>query len=744
MLKLSNKSLFTIFSIFFLLASCDQNPHLSDVLNGKFGSSDEVPPEIVSPAENEKISKSKITLQWSARKGILYYEVEVYRLPEKQAISGSPFKVQASGSDPVPTSLSITLDREGKYEWTVKSNLSGIRKSTFYFFKDAIHVYCPGTESTCSESAGVGIADEPLQDITTAIYTAIQYGINTVKVATRGNGQAYNTRISLAEGILLQGGYSPDFTTRDSSVYETILSNSDAPFTVAAVNIAKTTELSGFTIKNSNTTASDAHTITVQYCTSGLTIKDNKIYAASGASSLRNAVLFTYSLSSLLNNTIYGGSGSTNGYAVYAQSSNVNIISNTIYLAQGSSTSHTIHINDSSPTIARNTIEGSVTVNNQNVIYVENSAAGSSSTGPPVIKNNIIEGAGPCSGCRILYATNSTSIISNNLFHWLATSGGLSGSMIYSINSARVRVINNIFMVSALKNGSTYYPVEDADSSSYADSIENNVFLMHGSAVGNKTSFYRVSSGFSGCATDNDGDSNSATCTVDDTEKLGHWPAGADKARGNIFLNTRIDGIPFVNSANFANLTVANNTGSTTTFYLDKTTTSCTDYPVGKYIEWNRDGIFRLITNCAVNTYLEITVSPGISSGSDNVADKLILFYTANNQTSFDYHYVQNSLTDQNWVNLVEGGLDSSGNNCGSPSSGAGLGPGNKSCGNVGSDLEATTRTTGFNHASVQPNNTSVNNVCASGIGGTCSNPRSATEQAKPNGFSIGPYEKDL
>ncbi len=53
----------------------------------------------------------------------------------------------------------------------------------------------------------------------------------------------------------------------------------------------------------------------------------------------------------------------------------------------------------------------------------------------------------------------------------------------------------------------------------------------------------------------------------------------------------------------------------------------------------------------------------------------------------------QGTLTDQQWWDLMYGGKDSSGDNCGAPASGPGIGPGGESCGAVDADVDGLERT---------------------------------------------------
>lgn len=534
-------------------------------------------------------------------------------------------------------------------------------------------------------------------------------------------GGTYSEEIQLREGVSLKGGFDPVTWSRNTTAYETILTNTVKGGETITPQLTWSTVVDGFTFNptglnviylyaasptiSNNKINGGSYPIYNSYGSNGL-IRDNIINGTPvGTSSLAYAIQNLASDPTITNNVIYMRTTSTSTTGIYnSNGANPTITNNTISMCSGCSASSSIAINNSasSPIIRNNWIHGGSGSPSYGIYNVTSATA--------VITNNIIFGGqGPDSAG--IYETNAASaVITNNVV--IGGSGGHSGystdGLLAGTNS-HPTITNNIF----ISNSSNRNVVREGFASSDFLSLENNVFWDIYVAGTNRV--FR--------------DENATNInTIAGIEALTDWTGGADKARGNILLPSGIAGSPFVNVPNFWAGTSQNNTGSASILRIPDGTCAG-KYTNGEYIEWNADGIARQITCNSATNPDELTITPALSSASLNKSGIEIRYWgtksLGGSQYVIDYHLQQNALPAQTWNNLRYGGKDTSGNNCGGPGA---TGPGTQSCGSVTTDKDGNARTT--TNAGLANNNTVPN-----GSGGATA--------AVPGGFSIGPYESD-
>ena len=119
---------------------------------------------------------------------------------------------------------------------------------------DTVYVYCASTQSACSDDNAVGNQTAPFQTIAGALYQASALGLGTIEVAARGNGAAYSEHLIMGSGISLLGGYTADFSARDTTANVTVIDEASPP-TLNIVGVAAPTLFDGFTIRGETDTA---------------------------------------------------------------------------------------------------------------------------------------------------------------------------------------------------------------------------------------------------------------------------------------------------------------------------------------------------------------------------------------------------------------------------------------------------------------------------------------------------------
>lgn len=146
---------------------------------------------------------------------------------------------------------------------------------------NAIFVAKNGTDTA------TGSREDPMLSIQAAINKALVTDRRDVYVATG----VYTESILLAAGVQVYGGYSSDFTIRDTILYESAIigtpSTAEKPGAVNAIGITtgEPTVFAGFSVfgRNASAASGSSYSIYVRDCGSVLTITGNKVVAGHGA-----------------------------------------------------------------------------------------------------------------------------------------------------------------------------------------------------------------------------------------------------------------------------------------------------------------------------------------------------------------------------------------------------------------------------------------------------------------------------
>jgi hypothetical protein len=252
------------------------------------------------------------------------------------------------------------------------------------------------------------------------------------------SGLGTGTHVILKDGISVFGGYSADFSERDSAAHVTKITDTSTATAPSHLNpnravethgfIDTPTVLDGFTIRGSDQGNHSAailvnggggpiiqHNIiqgggtdllkpslfsmgVVNY-DGGPTIQDNTIDGGKGNRASIAIVNGGASFYLIRNNAIDGGSGTLFAFGIWStldDSPGAVVRNNTIHGGHFTGSSYGVQIESSSPTIQNNTINGG---SGTTVSYgIQNKRFGSSATpSNPIIENNIIitTGTGP-------------------------------------------------------------------------------------------------------------------------------------------------------------------------------------------------------------------------------------------------------------------------------------------------------------------------------------------------------------
>jgi hypothetical protein len=142
--------------------------------------------------------------------------------------------------------------------------------------------------SRSGSDTGDGTYENPLRTINAGIGRASTVGRAQVFVATG----VYEESVYLLPGISVFGGYSPDFSTHDSGLYDTVVMAPQGMHGVWAESISgagASTAFEGFTVYGSDATVSggSSYAVYVVNCDARLSIRHNRIVAGDGAAGTR-------------------------------------------------------------------------------------------------------------------------------------------------------------------------------------------------------------------------------------------------------------------------------------------------------------------------------------------------------------------------------------------------------------------------------------------------------------------------
>lgn len=221
-------TLILLFAAWGLSLNCG-NLMRENLLSGNFGTVDNNAPLIVAPENGGIETGLTTTLIWGKTAGAMSYTIEIATDQDFiNAVAGSPFKIEPENYK-LATSLSLDSSQlsEGQYYWRVRSDKTDPGKyaeASFYMFDDAVYLYCPQTETSCTDNNTDhdGSRDKPYHSFTKAMYQAKRYGLD-VKVAARGGSAVYNEFLLPVSGVKVSGGYTNTDWSRDITVNETII-----------------------------------------------------------------------------------------------------------------------------------------------------------------------------------------------------------------------------------------------------------------------------------------------------------------------------------------------------------------------------------------------------------------------------------------------------------------------------------------------------------------------------------------
>jgi hypothetical protein len=267
-----------------LMAHCDGNTATADLLNGDFANSlsDTTPPNILSPIDASTTGLT-VVLAWTSKSGAATYTIDVATDSSfTNIIPGSPFTVDAPS-----TTYTLTLTEGNSYYWRVRADTTEADlygNASFNALDNIVYVYCPAG-TTCDDTGAIGHVANPFQTIAGGLAEADRLGKSEVRVAARDtSGTPYEEVIVLREAVNLFGGYSSDFTSRNTTTYSTVVASS-SDFVVFAQNIFRTTQVDGFVFINTADGYQTTYGVKTDNCSNALLLNNVSINGGTGNSS---------------------------------------------------------------------------------------------------------------------------------------------------------------------------------------------------------------------------------------------------------------------------------------------------------------------------------------------------------------------------------------------------------------------------------------------------------------------------
>lgn len=508
----------------------------------------------------------------------------------------------------------------------------------------------------------------------------------------------YAGSFALPDGSTLKGGYSKDTWERNIALNTTtIRSNSIVPLNL--VHQSLPTLLSGFVVENIYAENNqDLLALNIESVSRNTVIEDNtirmveppssggrryvvKCHSGCNARFMRNYIdgkechkstrafyIVGGSFPELVGNTIYTGTGNSPEFALDIwdnATGRVVLRENTIIGGLGPSNAYAVGVS-SGELIADNNlfIGGQTSLWDATAFYAGSGAI-------VVLTNNrILGGANSNTSGRALALElyNSDTIATNNLL-MAGPARGSANAAIKIAAAGAVRLTNNLVLTDG------YHPrqaLREEYTGYIPQSVENNIF-WHLSDLG--TRYFYTAYGTGTCATG---------CNDLTFQDKTDWTAGNDKARANYVFPEKV--LPFVRAPLLRDATIANNTGSGSVLKV----TNCTPYIAGEYIEWARDGTARQIIACSSG---DLQIGTAISPTQNLLGREIRLWGNRSSNYTFDFRPTQTTLSTTDWNTLRYGGLAASQPFCGAPAGGPGAGPGGSSCGGVVNDADGVVRT---------------------------------------------------
>lgn len=216
-----------------------------DLLDANLAGLDKSAPTFVYPAGSAPLVGLRQTLVWTAKSGVSKYRLELY---EDAALTVTAGSYTASTN-----SLDITFADGKTYYYRLSVETSAQRTEGALHVLDALYVYCPASVVTCDDTGRTGTKSLPYQTLNGAISRIQQLGVDTMRIAARdttATGSYTQNVITIPAGKSIYGGYSPDFSVRNTTTYKTLLQNvTSTQVAVLASGITKATIVDGLNIK---------------------------------------------------------------------------------------------------------------------------------------------------------------------------------------------------------------------------------------------------------------------------------------------------------------------------------------------------------------------------------------------------------------------------------------------------------------------------------------------------------------
>ncbi len=377
-------------------------------------------------------------------------------------------------------------------------DLAGNPMETLSLIYDVLSgvVYFVNSSSGADTNNGLSVNNSK-RTIMGAVNIAAQDSISAVWVAG-GNyivdsASTVATNIVMKRGVSLYGGYSSDFTDRDTTLY--VSSIVDQGTSIAAVGgnqnrailvdlnpFGGDTVIDGFSITGGAPPGGTAtgiqiiqgkiiirnnvidggtgalNSVGIYSVFANPTIEGNIIHGGTATDTTKGAWI-VFGSSTITGNNISGGSGSNESYGIHVESTSGTIIEDNDVDGGTGVSAVGIASSDSSPVIVRNTITGGDAIEATGIF---------ASGGTPMIRNNNIDGgSGVSYTIGISLDATSPEILNNTV------NGGAAGSTSVGLNSwnSSPAVENNILFTSG---GTVRFCFREGNATSDPTSMDNN------------------------------------------------------------------------------------------------------------------------------------------------------------------------------------------------------------------------------------------------------------------------------
>lgn len=345
-----------------------------------------------------------------------------------------------------------------------------------------------------------------------------------IRVAAGTYNVSGSSRVVIADGVSLYGGYSADFSARDPANNITTITNTSAQVTgdiqspnhavEAGAGVGAATVIDGFVINGSEAAAADYTTAIWIHDAGAPTVQGNTLDGGNGSSASFGMVV-AGSSPLVQDNTLNGGNSAALSFGMYNFDSSFPLVrSNVINGGSGATSTGMFNSTYSSPIVRANTIDSGAGSDISTGLY--NHTWSSS-----VVQNNVIHGG---AGIRSFGVRNTSSspILRNNI---LFGGGGGSAYGVYNASSSSPAIDNNIIFASEIvsdeKIGS--FCIYEAGTGNTPASVRNNDLLYC-------DILYKDAD--AKCVANGDSDADLTTCTLAEMELLTDF--GTDGVSGNV------------------------------------------------------------------------------------------------------------------------------------------------------------------------------------------------------------------